>query len=302
MTGLLTRLGARIETWGGTTKMARFRDGWPATATPQVKFHRTAKVQYRFLDIGSGPTIVFTCDPPMTIEVYGPLIESFAKHFRVVVVELPAMGFSATTSDYAFGFRETNDDLAAFLRDVAGEGSIFAFSCAASLAALDIAGRMPELASHLALIQAGGTEAFAIWKAGRDPEGILARPIVGQLAMARMVPRRMPQWYSLSVGRKQHIPHFCACAERSFEHGAMWSLASAYQIYMNQQDELPRPPQPILSIWGSADRSHPASNAHSLAQLYEGVKTVTFDDLGHTPELEAPELVLAAILDFAGTR
>jgi len=284
------------------SKMARFRNGWPAIVTPHVKFHRTAKVQYRYLEAGSGRTIVFTCDPPMTIEVYGPLVESFSRHFRVIVVELPAMGFSATIADYAFGFRETNDDLATFLRDVAGEGSILAFSCAASLAALDIAGRMPELASHLALMQAGGTKAFAIWKAARDPKGILARPILGQLAMARMARKRMPQWYDLSVGRKQQIPHFCACAERSFQHGAMWSLASAYQIYMKEQGELPQPQQPILSIWGAADRSHPASNAHSLERLYQGVRTVTFDDLGHTPELEAPDLVLTSILDFLETR
>ncbi len=103
-------------------------------------------------------------------------------------------------------------------------------------------------------------------------------------------------------GRKEQIAHFCACAERSFKHGAMWSLASAYQIYMDARDELPRPNQPILSIWGASDRSHPANNAHSLARLYGGVQTVTFDDLGHTPELEAPDLVLAAIRDFVGER
>lgn len=298
MTGFLTRLGARLDTCNGTAKMARFRSGWPAAASPQVKFHRTCKVQYRYLEAGDGPTIVFTVDPLMTIEVYGPLADAFSKRFRVIIVELPAMGFSAAGGDYAFGFRETNDDLAAFIHAVSGEGSIFAFSCAASLAALDIAARMPKLVTHLCLIQAGGTEAFAIWKAARDPKGILGRPIVGQLAMRRMAPKRMPQWYALSVGRKEQIPHFCACAERSFAHGAMWSLASAYQIYMTRREELPQPPQPILSIWGAADGSHPASNAHSLARLYPGVKVVTFEDLGHTPELEAPELVLAAILDF----
>jgi pimeloyl-ACP methyl ester carboxylesterase len=298
VTGLITRLGVRLDTRGGAAKMRAFRKGWPATATPQVKFHRTPKVQYRYLEAGSGPAIVFTADPPMTIEVYGPLVETFAPHFRVIVAELPAMGFSATTSDFGFTFRETCDDLAAFLAAVAGEGSILAFSCVASLAALDIAARRPELASHLALMQAGGTAAFARWKAGRDPKGILARPVLGQLAMARMAPKRMPQWYGLSVGRKEQIPHFCDCAERAFAHGAMWSLASAYQITMNLEEELPRPPQPILSIWGAADRSHPADNAHSLAELYEGVSTVTFADLGHTPELEAPDLVLAAIREF----
>lgn len=298
MTGALARLGARLDTWNGASKMARFRAGWPAKATPNVQFHRTPTVQYRYLDVGVGPTIVFTVDPPMTIEVYGSLIEVFSERFRVVVVELPAMGFSAALGGFGFGFHETNDDLASFIRTVCGEGSILAFSCAAGLAAIDIANRMPELASHLCLIQAGGTEAFATWKAARDPKGILGKPVVGQLAMRRMAPRRMPQWYALSVGRTEQIEHFCVCAERSFAHGAMWSLASAYQLYLNQSQELPKPSQPILSIWGSADRSHPAHNAHSLARLYPDVQSVTFDHLGHTPELEDPGLVLSAIKAF----
>jgi pimeloyl-ACP methyl ester carboxylesterase len=298
MTSFLARLGTRIDTWNGASKMERFRKGWPANATPNVRFHRTPMVQYRYLDEGTGPTIIFTVDPPMTIEVYGPLVEAFSKQFRVVVVELPAMGFSATLSGYRFGFNETNDDLASFIRAVCGEGSIFAFSCAASLAAIDIAHRMPELASHLCLIQAGGTEAFAIWKAARDPKGILAKPVVGQLTMKRMAQLRMPQWYGLSVGRTEQIAHFCSCAERSFTQGAMWSLASAYQLYLDQRPELPQPTQPMLSIWGSADRSHPASNAHSLERLYSGVKSVTFEHLGHTPELEEPALVLPAIKTF----
>lgn len=298
MASFLSRLGTRIDTWAGAAKMERFRKGWPAKAISNVRFHRTPMVQYRYLDEGNGPTIVFTVDPPMTIEVYGPLIEVFSTQFRVVVVELPAMGFSAALGGYSFGFEETNDDLASFLRTVCGEGSIFAFSCAASLAAIDIALRMPELASHLCLIQAGGTEAFATWKAARDPKGILAKPLLGQLAMKRMAPRRMPQWFSLSVGRTEQIEHFCSCAEQSFTQGAIWSLASAFQLYLDQRQELPQPPQPMLSIWGSADRSHPASNAHSLARLYPGVQSVTFGHLGHTPELEEPALVLNAITAF----
>jgi pimeloyl-ACP methyl ester carboxylesterase len=298
MANLLSQLGARIDTWNGAAKMRRFRRGWPATATENVRFYKTSMVQYRYLEEGVGPTIVFTVDPPMTIEVYGPLVQAFYSQFRVIVVELPAMGFSATLGGYGFGFEETNDDLASFLRTICGERSIFAFSCAASLAAIDLAYRMPELVSHLCLIQAGGTEAFAIWKAARDPKGILAKPVIGQLVMKRMAPRRMPQWYGLSVGRTEQIEHFCTCAERSFSQGAMWSLASAYQLYLDQRHELPQPSQPMLSIWGGADRSHPASNAHSLARLYSGVESVTFDHLGHTPELEEPDRVLDAITAF----
>jgi pimeloyl-ACP methyl ester carboxylesterase len=208
------------------------------------------------------------------------------------------MGFSATSRNYGFEFRETNDDLAEFLRAVCGERSIFAFSCAAGLAALDIAGRMPELATHLCLIQAGGVDAFAVWKAARDPKGVLARPVIGQMVMRRIAPKRMPAWYALSVGRKEKVEDFRACAERSFEHGAMWSLASAYQCYLSERDDPPMPAQPMLSIWGRADRSHPPQNVHALKALRHDVTCVTYDDLGHTPELEDSRRVIEAIEAF----
>jgi pimeloyl-ACP methyl ester carboxylesterase len=302
MSGFITRLAARLDTLGAASKMARFRNGWPATASPNVKFHRTARAQYRYCDAGIGPTIIFAVDGPMTIEVYGQLIATFTTRFRVVIIEMPAMGFSVASTKFDFEFQSTNDDLASFIREVCGEGNILAFSCVTSLAALDIAARMPELVTHLTLIQAGGTHAFARFKAGRDPKGILAKPIFGQLAMARLAPKRMPHWYALSVGRKEQIPQLCECAERSFKQGAMWSLASAFQIYMAKRDELPQPHQPILSIWGAADGSHPEGNAHSLARLYDGVACVTFEDLGHTPEIEDPRAVFAAITDFLDSR
>jgi pimeloyl-ACP methyl ester carboxylesterase len=298
MTSVLTRLGTRIDTWGGAARMTRFRTGWPATASTGVAFFRSPKVQYRYREAGSGPTIVFTADPPMTLETYEELIDVFSKAFRVVVVELPAMGFSATTDDFGFGFRETNDDLAVFLRAVCGDGSIFAFSCVAGLAALDIAHRMPELVSHLCLIQTGDVAAFARWKAGRDPKGILGRPVVGQVVMGRLAPRRMPAWYALSIGKPDRIQAFCDCAAHAFSHGAMWSLASAYQCYMVEPENPPAPSQPVLSMWGAADRSHPPENAHALRAVMPDLACVTFDDLGHTPELEEPARVFEAIRAF----
>lgn len=298
MTSLLTRWGGRLDTWGGEARMRRFRSGWPARTTPDVAFFRTAKVQYRHRIAGAGATIVFTVDPPMTLEVYDELIETFARQFRVVAVELPAMGFSATQSDFGFGFQETNDDLAAFLRAVAGPGAIFAFSCVAALAAIDIAVRQPDLCSHLALIQAGDVAAFSAWKAGRDPKGVLARPVMGQMVMKRVAPKRMAQWYALTVGKTERVEGFCTCAQRAFSHGALWSLASAYQIYMDDTLALIPPRQPMLSLWGGADGSHPPTNAHTLRRLTPGVRCETFSDLGHTPELEDPVRVCAAISNF----
>lgn len=295
MSGLLSQLGVRLDTMGAQRRMRQFKEGWPASASHGVSFYKTRKVQFRYREAGSGDTIVFTADPPMTLENYDALIGAFAREFRVVIVELPAMGFSAASDDFYFGFRETNDELAQFLRAVAGERAIFAFSCVAGLAGVDIAVRYPELCSHLALIQTGDVAAFALWKARRDPKRILAKPIIGQLVMKRLAPKRMPDWYALSVGRREMIPAFCNCAARSFRHGAQWSLASAYQCYMDERVVLTAPSQPVLSIWGEADKSHPPDNRHTIRRLVPAAHCVSLADLGHTPELEAPESVLEAI-------
>jgi len=54
----------------------------------------------------------------------------------------------------------------------------------------------------------------------------------------------------------------------------------------------------MLSLWGRADRSHPPQNVHALKALRHDVACATFDDLGHTPELEAPRRVFEAIDSF----
>jgi len=301
VSGLLNKLATMLDTMGAETRMRQFRDGWPATASPGIRFFETSKAHYRYRATGEGPTIVFAVDPPMTIEVYDTLISVFSRRFRVVVVELAGMGFSSPKLGFTFGFRESNDDLALFLREVAGPKAILAFSCVASHAAIDIAVRMPELVSHLALLQAGDVEAFKAWKAARDPQQILAKPFVGQWVMKRLARKRMPAWYALSVGRREQIPHYCDCAQRSFQHGSLWSLASAYQCYMDPSVDLVKPAQPMLSIWGAADQSHPATNSHTLARLDPGAACITFSDLGHTPELEDPERVFSAIIEFLGS-
>jgi pimeloyl-ACP methyl ester carboxylesterase len=298
MTGALNRFATRLDTAGAKKRKARHREGWPARASAGVAFFQSPKVQYRYREAGAGQAIVFSVDPPMTLEVYDALISTFGERYRVIAFELPAMGFSAASEDYRFGFRETNDDLAVFLNAVAGPRAILAFSCVAGHAALDIAARYPDLVSRLTLLQAGDVAAFSAWKAARDPKGILATPILGHLAMRRMAPKRMPAWYSLSVGKTEMIDDLCQCAERSFQNGAQWSLASAYQCYMDPAVALPCPYQPLLSIWGGADRSHPAGNAHTVRRLRGDAVCVTFDDLGHTPELEDPRRVFDAIVRF----
>ncbi len=296
---LLSKMASKLDTMGWKRRMRKARHGWPAHSCSGVKFYNSPKVQYRYRESGQGKTIVFAADPPATLELYDELIELYAKTFRVIIVEMPAMGFSTARGNYYFGFHETNDDLACFLRDVAGADSILAFSCVGGLAAVDIAVRYPELVSHLTLIQTTDWIGFQIWKKSRDPKNILAKPFLGQLGMRKLAASRAPMWFNLAVGKRDKVDPFCQCAQETLGHGAGWALASAFQLYIRgDRSPLGKPNQPTLLIWGLLDGSHQPQSITHAKNLSDNIKIITSEEFGHFGELEAPESVFGMITKF----
>lgn len=302
------RLATRIDTANGRALARRFADGWPASSRADIRFHRTPLAQYRYRErtpSGAGePTVVLLADAPVTLERYDALLDLWGRHYRTVVFEGAAMGFSAPDPGYRFGFRETNDDVARFLRDVAGPDAILAFSCVAGLGAIDIAVRHPSLVDGLFLMQTADWSTMLAWKERRDPAGVLGRPVLGQLAMKRLAAKRAPGWFKQALGRRDQMGSFCDCAAEGFGHGAQFALASAFQRYLAGPDRLGIPSQPVHVLWGMLDASHEidAANGPNIARRIAPHATFeAMDHVGHFPELQEPEGTLERLNAFAGT-
>jgi pimeloyl-ACP methyl ester carboxylesterase len=299
--GLVQRIALRLDAGYNARHATGFKAGWPASSRSDVHYFESDRVLFRYRE-AQGPlgasTLVFTADPPITLERYDALIALAAADFRVVVFELPGMGFSPGRRTFRFGFRESNDAVAQLLEAVAGPQAVLAFSCAAGLCAIDLAHRRPELVRALVLIQSTDAAGFARWKAARDPKRILARPIIGQYIMRKLAAQRMPAWFRLALGRAQQQEEFCDCAQAAMEQGALWSLASAYQVYLREDLELPPVQQPALALWGMGDGSHTIENRDAIRSVVPGATIHSFDELGHFPELEEPELVYPLIRDW----
>jgi len=299
---MLSKLATRLDTWGAGKRLKAFRKGWPANSRDDIEFFDTGKVQYRYRQRGNGPSIVFTADAPATLEFYDELLDVFSKKFRVIVVELPAMGFSVARSSFKFGFVESCDDIALFCESVAGSKAILAFSCGAGLAAIDIAVRRPDLVSKLTLLQTTDWQGFQDWKAKRDPKNILRKPFLGQIAMRKLAKSRAPMWFDLAVGNREKVKPFCDCAATSFKYDAQWPLASAFQRFLRDgSNPLGKVKQPSLVIWGKADRSHLADEPTRAKTIGVNTKVVELDGVGHFPELEDTEKVFEIISEFCAS-
>lgn len=298
---MLKWMAARLDSIGARKKAKRFRHGWPARSRSDIRFMEVGAVTFRYREAGRGRPIIFAADPPVTLEAYDRLLNHYADDFRVIVFELPAMGFSVPGFWQDYRFRQANDALAAFICRVAKEPAILAFSCVAGLGALDIGGRYPALVSHLIQIQTPSWPEEIRWKRARDPKNILAKPFFGQIAMRKLARSRAPLWLDLAVGRKECIASLCACATDALDHGAAWGLATAFQSYLPEKEPpFVRVVQPTLALWGNSDGSHRGTDRRSSLWLcdHPASRVVEFGDLGHFPELEDVERIHAEIVRF----
>lgn len=295
------KLSTLVTTFDAPARRKRFRNGWPATSREDIRFLEAGGVLFRYRERGSGPVLLFCADPPVTLEMYDELLAQFAPHFRTVVFEAPEMGFSVANRRFDFSFQQTNSAIVAFMEAVTGPGCITAFSCVAGLSSIAIAADRPDLVSKIVLIQTPSWQEEVRWKYTRDPKGILARPVIGQLAMRKLRQSRAPLWFRLAVGRGDRLEPWCDCAQHTIREGAGWDLASAFQNYLTDTPGFSRQAcQPMLLLWGAKDGSHPDTVRDSARTHASGpVTAITYEDLGHFPELEDPSRVLPDILAFA---
>lgn len=300
---MLSALASKMDKRKWRSRIEWARNGAPSRTCADISFYEDDDCFIRFRKAGSGPAIVFLCDGPATLEVYDDLIATLSSRFTVIAFETPANGFSVAKPSFSFRFRDANDVVARFLRSVAGERAVLAFSCGGAYAAVDIAARYPELVGHLVIIQAPSWTEEMSWKRRRDPRGIVSTPFLGQILFPRMMKSRAPAWYELSMSDTPLVEHFCTCTAAAFADGATFALPTLFQNYLvGEEAPFDAPDAPTLAIWGEQDGSHAETDKESSRSLARSVELVRIGHLGHFPELEDPKGFKALIEGFVDAR
>ncbi|OUS24626.1 hypothetical protein A9Q99_23955 [Gammaproteobacteria bacterium 45_16_T64] len=257
-------------------------------------------IRYRMEGEGK-QTIVFATDPPAHLEDYDDLINHLKDDYKIVIFELPGFGFSLSKITMSYQFESCVNVLLTFLDTLNAAPYALAFPCASGYFALRMAEKSPDTISHLIMLQTPDWKEEQCWKKRLDPKHIMSTPIVGQLIMKTKKRDIAHQWidfvcHTPEVG--QHIQKHCA---HNFDQGASYSLASALQVSLSKQEPQFTPlTQPAIALYGKSDRSHKTTNFHSIKKYFHSIDVFGLDDVGHLPELEAPQRVANYIQELLG--
>ncbi len=217
--------------------------------------------------------------------------------------EIPGFGCSLPRIRFRFSLPRAAASVTRFLEQLPDGPHVLAMPCVAGYVAVAIANARPDLVSRLIFAQTPSWEDGQTWLRGRDRQGVLRRPLLGQLALAALRRRRARDWYQAALGDQSRLNAFTQTTLDNFDHGGCFCLASGFQDFLSDHHDLLKPAsQDALILWGRADASHRRSDPGGAASFAPHHQLVSLREAGHFPELEAPVLALEQIRSFASSR
>jgi pimeloyl-ACP methyl ester carboxylesterase len=265
-----------------------------------------------FIDVGSGPPIVFVHGLMSSSSTWTAQIDRVATGHRVIAPDLFGHGESAKPAgDYSLGAH------AASLRDLfdtleIADATVVGHSLGGGIA-LQLAYLFPDRVNALVLVSSGGLgrELNPLLRAATLPGSELVLPLIAS------------RWVhgvgdtALNVWSKVGLPPISPSADEAWR--TLQSLADAdtrraflatsrsvidvFGQTVNAQNRLSGfASRPSMLVWGERDRIVPASHVEAARRELPATRVEIFARSGHFPHLDEPDRFAGVLADFMAQR
>ncbi|MDB4991327.1 MAG: putative alpha/beta hydrolase [Myxococcaceae bacterium] len=291
---LSSRLSTSFDSWLARQAARRRR---PNTSAMLTRDLATPVGLVRVFDSASDkPCVVIVPDGPNVIEHYEGIVKRLSQDVRVVCFDMPGFGFSFPRSDYRHTLDEGARAVLGVLDALSVPRATLAFSCANGLYALRAARLAPKRVHSLFLSQTPSLHAMQTW-AERVIAAPLRKPLLGQASVWFGRHALAEHWYGMSLPRGIDPEPFRAPARAALVHGGCFSLAGIVQgLLASSQKDLLDVSTRCTMLWGEQDRTHRGTNPSSLRDCAVQAQILRLENVGHFPDLEAPERYATLLL------
>lgn len=244
-----------------------------------------------------GQAVVMIHGFASSLQTWDGWAEALSARHRILRLDLPGSGLSLPdpTGDYS---DERSISLLRALLDAKGiKEAVFVGNSIGGRIAWTFAVRNPGRVSALVLVSPDGfaSEGFEYGVPADVPDA---------LALMRFI---LPRWF-LRSGLEDSYGDPARLSEETVDRyydlvrapGARTALVERLRqtVLNDPRPLLPGIEVPVLLMWGKKDALIPVQNAQDYLSLLPDARLVTFDDLGHVPQEEAPERSVGPVSDF----
>jgi 3-oxoadipate enol-lactonase len=240
---------------------------------------------------GTGAPIVLLHSLLADQSSFDRIVQPLAATHQVIVLSLPGFGASDAVGSDLTGIA---DHIAAGIAKIElKQKPILLGNGYGGFIALMTAIRHPGIASGLVLADCGacfsepGRAAFRGMSAAAKEKGLGA---IADVAMRRLFAPEFQQGNAPLVEERKK--RFLAVDPATF-HGACDALAT-----LDMRDQLKSVTVPVLVLVGEQDEATPPPMSRELAANLPDAKLIELPGLAHVPQLQAPEVFMAAIGPF----
>jgi pimeloyl-ACP methyl ester carboxylesterase len=235
------------------------------------------------------------------------LFSPLAQSYRVLAPDLPGFGLSAHGAPGAPLGRSAAELLDGWLSEHGIEGALVVGTSFGGLAALRLAQSSPARVTRLLLLAAAGL--------GRGVHPMVRLATVPGLTGAAVRPTRRGAtllFRTLLTTDRSDLDIEQRAALLDYLHASARAAGTRYlattlrlfagprgQREVLTSEELRALPQAVSVVWGARDRFLPVAHARRAGSLCPGATTRILPGVGHSPNWEAPDAVLAAIHELA---
>lgn len=266
---------------------------------------KVSGINIRYRDSGgSGLPIVLTHGIGGSLELWGPQLAGLGQSHRMIAWDVPNHGLSDLT-----GKTEDWESYAAWLLAFADAVGLDQFIAAGNsmggALSLRVAGLAPERVKGVVLVNAAslGPEVFPVFR-------LMTLPLLGE-GMNKPSKQGVDRMLSAIVKNNSCISPdlYDDLLRNQFKQGGASAFLATLRATTNlagqrksvwqvSQKLLATLDVPMLILHGRQDAVLPLKHSQAAAKLAQNARLIVLEDCGHTPQIEKPDAVNAALAAF----